>query len=174
MVDFGGRSFSMFMQGSADLLPHHRHHGEGLKRCCQGLLARLAAKPENSYNDARRHCLVGMMPCSFATHMETARQESRSGWQEGQMRVITIRNSGPVPASLLCAEASLLLAGFPSVVPSCPSPCSSPCPFPMMDPTPTHRPSPPRTVTLVALVVALTSLTALHAPCSPGGHASYA
>jgi hypothetical protein len=44
------------------------------------------------------------------------------------MRVITIHNSGPVPASLLCAEASLAI---PSVVPSCPSPCPSPCPFPI-------------------------------------------
>jgi len=55
----------------------------GLTPAPQASLPRLRlamAKPENSYDDARRHCLVGMMPCSFATHLKTARQER---WQEG-------------------------------------------------------------------------------------------
>ena len=38
-ADFGGRSFSMFMQGSADLLPHRRHRGEKeLKWRCRRLI----------------------------------------------------------------------------------------------------------------------------------------
>ena len=78
MADFGGRSFNMFMQGSADLLSHRRHHGKeeliGTARPRPGY----GKKRENGYDDAQRHRLVGMMLCSFATHLETARKEGRS------------------------------------------------------------------------------------------------